>query len=483
MKLYHLIEDSENKGLSEKDLELDVLKITSNIEEVEAGSLFFAVKGFYFDGNDFIARAFEKGAVAVITENSLDNTRFCIITVKNVRRALAYASNVFFDKPSEKLCIIGITGTNGKTTTSYMLAHILSQNGIKCGIIGTNGVVVGETYRPLSNTTPDAVTIHSLFSEMVKNGITHVVMEVSSHALDQKRTWGIRFKVGIFTNLSMDHLDYHETMEKYAVSKLKLFEQSDICVMNRDDCFSELFFNYREHDSSVVTYSAHSDADYRAENIHVSCEGNKFDIVQVKSFTSVCVEQKMQGLFNVYNALAAFTAAVVLGVEVQQISLAISSFLGVKGRMENVPTGKEFSVIIDYAHTPDGLGKVLSSIRSYCKGEILTVFGCGGNRDKSKRPLMGKIAVAFSDKVIVTSDNPRDEAPDKIIEDILVGIQDDPKVLAITDRREAIRKALSLAKKDDVILLAGKGHETYQIINGVKYHFDEREEIEKYLKE
>ncbi len=483
MKLYHLIEDAENKGLSEKDLGLDVSKITSNVEEVETGSLFFAVKGLHFDGNDFVAKAFEKGAVAVVTENIFSDIQFCIITVENVRRSLAYASNVFFDKPSEKLCIIGVTGTNGKTTTSYMLAHILLQNGIKCGIIGTNGVVIGETYRPLSNTTPDAVTIHSLFSEMVRNGITHVVMEVSSHALAQERVFGIRFKIGVFTNLSIDHLDYHETMEKYAASKLKLFEQSDICVINIDDCFSDLFFNCRTYDSSVVTYSAHSNADYRAENIHISCEGNNFDIVPVKNFISVHIEQRMQGFFNVYNALAAFSAAEVLGVEKKQIALAISCFMGVKGRMESLPTGKEFSVIIDYAHTPDGLGKVLSSIRSYCKGEIITVFGCGGNRDKSKRPLMGKISVAFSDKVIVTSDNPRDEDPDEIIEDILVGIKDDPKVLAITDRREAIRKALSLAKKNDVILLFGKGHETYQIINGIKYPFDEREEIEKYLKE
>ena len=483
MKLYHLVEDAENKGFLEKELDTDILKITSDLGEVESGSLFFAVKGFQFDGNGLISAALENGAVAVITDNASLKHDPGVIVVENVRRALAYAANVFFNKPSEKLCIIGITGTNGKTTTSYMLAHILAESGIKCGVIGTNGVMFNGIVKPLANTTPDAITIHSLFSEMVKQGITHVVMEVSSHALDQDRVWGIRFKIGIFTNLSVDHLDYHGTMEKYADSKLKLFEQSDISVVNKDDCFSDLFFKRKKDSSSSFTYSAHSSADYMAENIHVYNGGNRFDIVKANDFTPIGILQKISGFFNVYNALAAFAAADILGVEKEVISLAISDFFGVKGRMENVPTGRDFSVIIDYAHTPDGLGQVLSAIRSYCKGEVLTVFGCGGNRDPSKRPLMGKIAAALSDKVIVTSDNSRNEATDKIIEDILVGIKDDPKVTVIADRREAIRRAISLAKKNDIVLLAGKGHETYQIINGIRYHFDEREEIERFLKE
>ncbi|MBQ7014822.1 MAG: UDP-N-acetylmuramoyl-L-alanyl-D-glutamate--2,6-diaminopimelate ligase [Clostridia bacterium] len=482
MKLYHLIEDAENKGLSEKELELEIFKITSDLAEVEEGSLFFAIKGFQFDGNDFLEEAIEKGAAAVVTENKDFESDCCVVAVKNSRRALAYAANVFFDKPSEKLCIIGITGTNGKTTTSYMLTHILSEAGIKCGIIGTNGVVIGDKFEPLQNTTPDAVTIHSIFAEMVRQGITHVVMEVSSHALDQDRAWGIRFKIGIFTNLSIEHLDYHGTMEEYAKSKLKLFKQSDICVINKDDSFSDFFVGSEKEKSSVFTYSAHADSDYRVENIHVFDDGSKFDVVKCNCFTVIGVKQKINGFFNVYNALAAFAAADILGVKKDSISRAISTFSGVKGRMERILTDRGFTVIIDYAHTPDGLGKVLTSIRSCCKGKILAVFGCGGNRDKSKRSLMGKIAEALSDKVIVTSDNPRNEEPEKIIEDILVGIKDTSKVLSVTDRREAIRLALSLAKKNDTVLLAGKGHETYQIINGIKHHFDEREEIENFLK-
>lgn len=480
MKLYHLIEDAGNKGLSEKELELDILKITSNVSDVIAGSLFFAVKGFSVDGNIFISEALEKGAVAIVTENNEVKANGCVIFVENIRKALAYASNVFFNKPSEKLCIIGITGTNGKTTTSYMLAHILSQSGIKCGIIGTNGVVVGNVYKEISNTTPDSVSLHSILAEMVDAGVTHVVMEVSSHSLDQDRVWGIRFKIGVFTNLTVDHLDYHGNMEKYLASKLKLFEQSDICVANKDDGFSEYFVGFKKENCSVFTYSAHANADYRAENIHIGNDGNKFS-VKVFNVTPYDVSQQINGFFNVYNALAAFASANILGIVPETISLAISSFSGVKGRMEKIVTPKGFEVIIDYAHTPDGLGQVLSSIRSYCKGKILTVFGCGGNRDKSKRPLMGKIAVALSDKVIVTSDNPRNEDPEIIIEDILAGIKNNLNVLCITDRREAIRKALSLAKMNDIVLLAGKGHETYQIVNDIKYHLDEREEIKSFF--
>ncbi len=484
MKLYRLVEDAENKGLTEKEAEIEILNITANVADVRDGSLFVAVKGLKFDGNDFIAKAVENGAVAVITErNDIDIAEHLpVITVENSRRALAFAASEFWGRPSEKLCIIGITGTNGKTTTAHILAHVLTENGIRCGVIGTVGTMFGGISETLSHTTPDAVVLHGIFAKMVEAGITHVVMEVSSQALDQDRVYGIDFKVGLFTNLSVDHLDYHKDMKSYAQSKLKLFEMSEICIANRDSDFSEPFVTFKNGKNRVLTFSAHGDADYKAENICVAADGNRYELVKSDNFTVLDVRQKLCGFFNVYNSLAAVAAADVLGVEMNKISLSLSSFLSVKGRMETFMTDRGFTVVIDYAHTPDGLGNVLSSIRLYCKGKILTVFGCGGDRDKSKRPLMGKIAEALSDFVVVTSDNPRNEDPEEIIKDILVGIKNSPKVVAVTDRREAIRYALEKAGENDIVLLAGKGHETYQIINGEKYHLDEREEIEKFLK-
>ncbi len=484
MKLYRLVKDAENQGLTEKETEIEISNITANITDVRKGSLFVAVKGLNFDGNDLVPEALKKGASAIITERTdLCGSENCpIIRVENSRIALAYAASEFFGRPAERLYIIGITGTNGKTSTAHMIAHILTESGIRCGIIGTVGAKIGEVSEPLSHTTPDAVTLHSILAKMVSEGITHVVMEVSSHALDQERVFGINFKVGIFTNLSVDHLDYHKDMKSYALSKLKLFEMSEICIANRDSDFSEPFVNFKNGNKQVLTFSAHGESDYRAENISVTADGNQYDLVKANTFTSIRIKQKLCGFFNVYNSLAAFAAAETAGVSESEISLALSTFLSVKGRMETVETDLGFTVMIDYAHTPDGLGNVLSSIRLYCKGKILTVFGCGGDRDRSKRPLMGKVATALSDFVVVTSDNPRSEDPEKIIADILVGMKGKTDFIAITDRCEAIKYALSKAEKNDIVLLAGKGHETYQIINGVKYHFDEREEIENFLK-
>ena len=484
MKLYRLVKDAENKGLTEKESEIEITNITANITDVRKGSLFVAVKGLNFDGNSFISDAVKNGASAVLTElEDVGNVENCpVITVENSRKALAFAASEFFGRPSEKLCMIGITGTNGKTSTAHMIAHILEENGIRCGVIGTVGTKIGDVSEPLSHTTPDAVTLHSILAKMLSEGITHVVMEVSSHALDQDRVFGINFKIGIFTNLSVDHLDYHKDMKSYAHSKLKLFEMSEICIANRDSDFAEPFVNFNKGNNRVLTFSAHGDSDYRAENISVTADGNRYDLVKSNTFTPVKIKQKLCGFFNVYNSLAAIAAADVLGIDEDKISSAVSTFLSVKGRMETVDTGLGFTVIIDYAHTPDGLGNVLSSVRLYCKGRILTVFGCGGDRDKSKRPLMGKVASALSDFVAVTSDNPRSEDPEKIIEDILVGMKGKTNFTAITDRREAIKYVLGMAEKNDIVLLAGKGHETYQIINGVKYHLDEREEIENFLK-
>ena len=483
MKLYHLVKDAENTGI-ENLKEIEIENVTANITDVRKRSLFVAVKGLNFDGNEFVPEALEKGASAIITERSdiIGSENCPVICVENSRKALAYAASEFFGRPSEKLCMIGITGTNGKTSTAHLIAHILTENGIRCGILGTVGAKFGDRSENLSHTTPDSVTLHSILAKMVAEGITHVVMEVSSHALDQDRVFGINFKIGIFTNLSVDHLDYHKDMKSYARSKLKLFEMSEICIANKDSDFSEPFVKYKNGKKRVFTFSAHGDSDYKAENISVSADGNRFDVVKYNAITAMKVREKLCGFFNVYNTLAAIAAADILGLTENEISVPLSTFLSVKGRMETVETGLGFTVIIDYAHTPDGLGNVLSSIRLYCKCKILTVFGCGGDRDRSKRPLMGKVASSLSDFVVVTSDNPRGEDPENIITDILVGMKDKTNFAVISDRREAIRYALLKAGKNDIVLLAGKGHETYQIINGEKYHFDEREEIEKFLK-
>ena len=480
MNLYRLIEDFKDNGI---DKEIEITNITEKIADVTVGSLFFAVKGSTFDGNDFVSEAVIKGAKAIVTERGdLEVSESCVVvTVENVRKALAYASNEFYGRPTDKLCMVGITGTNGKTTTAHMIHHILTENGVKCGVIGTVGVKIDETTESLSYTTPDSVTLFSILSDMVCKGITHVVMEVSSQALAQERVWGIPFKIGVFTNLSQDHLDYHVNMDAYANTKLKLFDMAEVCVANKDSAYSELFVGYKRFGSSVYTYSAHDNSDFRAENICVSAEGNRCNIVKAETFTVSMVTPKICGFFNVYNTVAAYATACLLGVSDEEISRALAVFSPVKGRMEKIETNRDFSVVIDYAHTPDGLGNVLSSLRLICKGKILTVFGCGGDRDRTKRPLMGKIAEALSDIVIITSDNPRNEEPEEIINDIWVGIKNSASVIAVPDRREAIKYALSHAEKDDIILLAGKGHETYQIIKGKKYHFDEREVIEDYF--
>lgn len=482
MKLQELLEEPENKGYS-KDTEIK--NITESLSEVVDGSLFVAVKGQNFDGNDFIGKAVERGAVAIITESKnafAENCNVNVVTVKNARRALAYASNVFYGKPAEKLCMIGITGTNGKTTTAHMIFHILVGNGIKCGLIGTGNIKTDRSSIPNSCTTPDSVKLFSVLSDMVSNGITHVVMEVSSHALEQERVFGIKFKIGIFTNLSVDHLDYHKNMKNYQAAKLKLFGMSENCIVNKDSDFSEPFVDFKKNGTDVYTFSTCSDADFKAENIRIFSEGNKYDIVKRNSFTVVNVAQHISGLFNVYNSVAAYIACTLLGLSDDKILLRISDFSSVKGRMERIKTPKGFTVIIDYAHTPDGLMNILNSIRLICKGEILTVFGCGGDRDKTKRPLMGRIAQELSDKIIVTSDNPRSEDPNGIIGDILSGITEDSSVSVIPDRGSAVRYALSVAGEDDVVLLAGKGHEVYQTVKGVDYHFDEREIIENYFR-
>lgn len=483
VKLRDIIKDIECEGkYVDKELETEITAVISDVSSVSAGSLFAAVAGTKTDGRIFIPTAVERGAAAVIAEAPFpDDIPGCVfISVSNVRSALALAAAAFYGRPAEKLHIAGITGTNGKTSTAYMLAHIFTEYGFKCGVIGTIETVIAGKTSPASHTTPDPITLHFLLSEMVKSGCTHVVMEVSSHSLEQYRVFGVNFEVGIFTNLSVDHLDYHGDMKSYAAAKLRLFGQSENRLANRDSDFSEQFVNFPGK-KRTLTFSTAAPADYRAEDIIMTSDGNRYTLIKKDCREGVRVMQQLCGIFNVYNSLAAIAAADIMGVSLADAAAAISTFASVKGRMERVPTDTAYTVMIDFAHTPDGLENVLSALKLYARHRIITVFGCGGDRDKSKRPVMGRIVAENSDIAIVTSDNPRGEDPHAIVADVLKGTSGYFNVVAIIDRKEAIAYALSVAEENDIVLLAGKGHETYQIIKDKKYPFDEREIVKEIL--
>ncbi|MBO5298608.1 MAG: UDP-N-acetylmuramoyl-L-alanyl-D-glutamate--2,6-diaminopimelate ligase [Clostridia bacterium] len=471
MRLKYVLQDVENIGCSNYIDNIEISDVTSNLSSVRPGSVFVAVKGRNFDGHTVISKAVERGALCVVCQDDTV-TDVCTVKVKDSRKALSVLCSNLNGRPSEKLTIIGITGTNGKTTTCHMLHRILSENGIRCGVIGTvesfrendRGVVVKEQ---TGFTTPGPEILQPLFRKMYESGCTHVVMEVSSQALDQERVFGMDFSLGIFTNLSVDHLDYHGDMLSYKDAKLKLFYQSKNRLANADSDYSAPFV------SMAKTYSVYGSSDFYAENVCVTVNGCSYDLFcDGKKYP---VSLSVTGLFNVYNSLAAISSAIMLGIDAKKAADSVKKFDGVCGRMEKIAVNAPFSVYIDFAHTPDGLLNLLISLRSFVKGKMILVFGCGGDRDRSKRPEMGRIAVGYADHVVITSDNPRSEDPKKIIEDIISGIPESNNYTVECDRKDAIKYALSIAKKDDAVILAGKGHEPYQEIKGVKYPFDERE--------
>ncbi len=473
MKLCKIIGEIQNNKLAE----LEIKGITCDSRKVEEGFLFFCIKGVASDGHKFANVALEKGAAAIVCQDDLglDNQ----IIVENSRIAYAEASCNWFDNPSKKMKMIGVTGTNGKTSVTYMLKAILEQTGAKVGLVGTIQHLVGDKVYESKNTTPDAYELQSLISEMYKAGCTHVVMEASSHALHQGRNHGIHYDAAMFTNLTQDHLDYHETMENYAAAKRILFENCDVAVINYDDPAG--MGMVEGLDCKVVTYSAKSDnATYSAKNIVIKADGSNFDLVGYDLILRI--KMKVGGKFSVKNAMCAAACAMQLGVENEQIVAAINGIAGIKGRAEAMDLGEDFTVIIDYAHTPDGLKNILSTFRDVEKNRLVAVFGCGGDRDRTKRPIMGDVAATYSDFVIVTSDNPRSEDPDAIIADILEGMKTTrTPYKVITNRGDAIRYAVKNAMPGDIIVLAGKGHETYQILKDGTIHFDEREIVREAL--
>lgn len=457
--------------------DVEILDVTQDSRLVKEGSLFVCVKGNTFDGHSVAAEMLEKGAAAVIVEKDLNLENQ--VLVSDTRAVFSLICSNFFGNPADKLKLIGLTGTNGKTTTTFLIKQILENTGKKVGLIGTVQNMIGSEVYPAKYTTPDPYELQKLFRLMVDAGCEYCVMEVSSQALAQGRVNGLHFLVGAFTNLTQDHLDYHKTWENYFNSKRILFENCDYAVTNSDDEYGLKIVEGLP--CKTITYSIdRNDADFCAKNVKFKASGVEYQLV---SDYIGRVDCPIPGRFSVYNSLCATTVALTLGIDFNKVLYAISKSTGVKGRIEVVQTDTDFTVIIDYAHSPNGLENIISSLREIANGRVVTLFGCGGDRDKTKRPLMGKIAAELSDFCIVTSDNPRSEDPSKIIDDILVGMEGiSTPYVVVENRKEAIRWALEHGEKDDIILLAGKGHETYQILPTGTIHFDEREVIAEILK-
>ncbi len=474
--------------------------IAYDSRRVAPGFLFVAVEGFKTDGHEYINEAVGRGAVAVVMQRpvSLPAGTAWVLT-DNSRRALAFISARFYGNPSEKMKIIGITGTNGKTTTSNLIVAILQAAGLSCGLIGTIHNRIGDRILPVKHTTPESLDLQRLLAEMFFAGVQVCVMEVSSHALALHRVDGCRFDAAVLTNFTQDHLDFHHSMEDYLAAKLRLFrgpsaDDTDnsannndspgvkLCVLNADDQKAADFL--KACSGPVYTYGINLPADVRGDSIEIKANG--VGLVARGSWGDCPLNLKITGLFNVYNALAAFAAAAAMGTPTEIIKNALEKVKGVPGRFEQVDAGQDFTVIVDYAHTPDGLENVLKTARQLTRACLITVFGCGGDRDRKKRPLMGVVAAGYSNFTIITSDNPRTEDPLKIIAGIEEGVKQavgKDKYMIMPDRRRAIRAALAMAGRDDVVVIAGKGHEDYQIIGAEKFPFDDRLEARAALEE
>lgn len=461
------------------DLDMEISSISYDTRTLQPGALFVALSGDKTDGHRYIQTAVDRGAAAVLCERPPEAPGPWLKT-EDSRLALALLSANWFGRPGDGMTLVAVTGTNGKTTTTYLLKDVLEKTlGAKVGLIGTNQNMVGQEVLHTERTTPESFELQALFRRMADAGCTHMVMEVSSHALCLKRVAGIQFAVGVFTNLSQDHLDFHETMENYCDAKALLFRQCGAGVYNADDPWAE-----RATRNAPCPLSSFGQAagDLRAQGVRLAADGVAFNALLGEE--TVPVHVGIPGGFTVYNALGVLAAARVLGVPLAAAAAALSTSEGVKGRAEIVPVPWNYTVLIDYAVTPDAIENILTTVRGFAKGRVVLLFGCGGDRDRGKRPKMGRIAARLADFVIVTSDNPRTEVPGDIIREILPGLEGSTTPWAVVeDRVEAIRYALDHAQPEDVIILAGKGHETYQIVGREKRHLDEREVVAAYIAE
>lgn len=483
MKIVELLAGLNYEFVSgEKEVEINNPNYDSR--KVKAGDVFFAITGFSVDGHNFIQKAVDNGAKVVVIERDIELIEgITYIKVENGRKALAIAACNFYNHPSRKMKLIGITGTNGKTTSAFMLKHILEEAGYKVGLIGTIANYIGSEELHAERTTPESLELQELFNKMVEAGVDYCVMEVSSHSLELYRVYGTEFEEGIFTNLTQDHLDFHKTFENYFKAKAKLFDISKNSIINVDDQYGERLINEvkLKNTSKVTAYSIEKASDLKGENIDLEATGMIFDLKvggEVKK-----ISLSIPGRYNVYNALGCIGAALNEGVNIDVIIKALS-MVTVPGRCENLTLGMDskFQVIRDYSHTPDSLKNILENLRELTTGRLICIFGCGGDRDKTKRPIMGEIGAELSDIAIITSDNPRSEEPAEILKDIVAGVKKD-NYRVIENRREAIKEALLMAQEGDVIVIAGKGHETYQILKNETIDFDEKEVVLELMKE
>ena len=478
MKLCELLRDIPLLQVH-ADLDMEISGISYDSRKTCPGDLFVAVKGFETDGHRYIGKAMDKGAAAVLCQDPPQED-LPWVQVADCRYGLALSSRNLFGNPAGQMTLIGFTGTSGKTSSTQLLKHVLeSELGAKVGLIGTNGNMIGQELIHTEYTTPESYELHKLFRRMLEEGCTHVVMEVSSHSLELERVAGLKFDLAVFLNLSQDHLDLHGSMEAYAAAKRKLFSQCRRAIVNLDDPWTKTMIDGQG--CPVFTFAVErGDADLTAQDLDLNAHSVNFTAVSGGEQAQTSLH--IPGLFSVYNALSVEAVGLNLGLSLEQCAAGLKTAKGVKGRMESVPTDGDYSILIDYSHKPDALEKALKTLRPVTRGRLTVLFGCGGDRDRGKRPLMGAIAGANADRVIVTSDNPRTEEPMAIIEEILVGLKDTPAELkVICDREEAIAWAIDKAGPGDVILLAGKGHEDYQVVGHTKRHMDEREIVARCL--
>lgn len=493
MKLKKIIDNLDGIVKVEGKTSLEITGIACDSKAVKQGYLFSALKGSKLNGADFIDDAIARGAYAILLD--ADNKAIfrkgdTFIYVKDPVKALADASKAYFGDLSAKMRLIGVTGTNGKTTITYLMESVFKAKGGETGVIGTVNYRFGQRSIPAVNTTPGVLDLYSLLSGMYKERIKNCVIEVSSHSLEQGRVETLQFDAAIFTNLTREHLDFHRNMDDYLKAKLKLFEKikkGGFAIINIDDPAAEKIIEKvkAEAKARIITYGIDHKADITAENINLSCNGLKFQLgVAERSSAPIEIESNLIGRHNIYNILAAIGAAIASGISLKDIKKGIEALKGLPGRLESVGCGQNFSVYVDYAHTEDGLENVLKSLRELKPRRLISVFGCGGNRDRAKRPAMGRISTELSDAVVITSDNPRDEEPMDIINEIIKGVTPQKNNYTVeADRFNAIKRALGSAEEGDIVLVAGKGHETYQVFKNTTVPFDDREVIRKILRE
>lgn len=485
MKLSHLLERLLIKHI-EGDESVEITNIEMDSRRVKQGNLFICLSGSMKDGHEFIDEAIANGAVAILAEKDMEiPTNITFVKVPDTRRAMAILSDFFYGQPSHQLKLIGVTGTNGKTTTTHLIEKILNDYGKKCGIIGTLYMRIGEYIEQTSNTTPESISLQRHFKKMIENGAEYAILEVSSHALDMGRVRGCNFKTSVFSNLSHDHLDYHQTMEQYCDAKSLLFSQlgniyqdhSKCAIFNADDPASKILA--KKTSAQIITYGIDNRADVYVKYMDMKPDGTYLLVDTFKG--SIPLHLKLLGKFNVYNVLAALSVCLVEDVPLDQIKQSMETFSGVTGRFEPIFLGQDFTVIVDYAHNPDGLKNVLKTAKELTKGKLYCVCGCEGDKDRKKRPVMARVAVDYSDFAIFTSDNCRSEEPEDIINEMMDGLKYEHTSIAryvpIINRKDAIFHAIERAEPNDCIVIAGRGHETHMIVKDMKIPFDDKEVI------